>query len=306
MTAVRDGRETGLAGTDLMAMGVGVLAVSTSGPLIAATAVPALAIAFWRNALAAGVLVPVVLLRRREELRGLTRREWRLAAVAGLMLALHFAVWIPSVTLTSVATATALVATQPVWTALIAAARGAPVPPAVLVGIAVALTGALLLTGVDLRGDRDVIVGDVLALAGAVFAAAYVVAGAEVRRSVSTTTYTAICYAWTALLLLGVCLVGRQSLGGYEADDWLKLVGLTVGAQLLGHSMFSHVLRRASPTAVSLLILLEIPGAALIAWLVLDQRIPVLAVPAALLLVAGLAIVIRAGGRTAVPAIPVE
>src|SRR5687767_1635808 len=118
---------------------VALLAVSTSGPLIAAAAAPALAIAFWRNAMACVVLGPAVLLRRREELRRLNRREWRLALVAGTLLALHFATWVPALDYTTVASATALVATQPVWSALISRLRGETVARQVWWGIAVAM-----------------------------------------------------------------------------------------------------------------------------------------------------------------------
>ena len=290
--------------TDGLLLVVALAAVSTSGPLIAATAVPALAIAFWRNALAAVVLVPAVLLRRRSELRGLDRRERRLALTAGVLLALHFAVWIPSLRHTSVASATALVATQPVWSALLVRLRGGHVPGAMWTGIAVAVGGALLLTAADLQVSGEALVGDLMAAAGGAFAAGYLMVGSEVRRSVSTTTYTALCYATTALVLLPVCLVGRQALSGYDADDWLRLLALTAGAQLLGHSLFNVVLRSVSPTVVSTTILVEIPGAALIAALFLGQRPPLLALPAAALLVVGLALVIRSGSGG--PAVPVE
>lgn len=291
--------------TDALLLVVALGAVSTSGPLIAATAVPALAIAFWRNALAGAVLVPAMLLGCRRELRNLHRRERRLALLAGALLALHFAAWTPALSYTSVASATALVATQPVWAALIARLRGEQVERPVWAGIAVALCGVSLLAGADLQVSGRALVGDALALAGGVFAAAYMTAGSDVRRSVSTTTYTAVCYSTTAGLLLVVCLIGRQPLGGYDADDWLKLVALTVGAQLLGHSLFNLVLRSVSTTVVSLAILFEIPGAALVAAVFLGQRPPLLALPAAVLLVAGLAIVMRSGTR-AEPSIPVE
>ena len=292
---------------DLGVLVVALLAVSTSGPLIAATAVPALAIAFWRNAMASVVLAPVVLLRRRAELRALDRRERGLALLAGLLLALHFATWIPALSYTSVASATALVATQPVWSALIAKLRGEPVGARVWTGIAVAIAGALLLTGADLQVSSRALFGDGLAVVGGAFAAMYMTAGSEVRRSVTTTTYTALCYTTTALVLLVVCLVGGQSLHGYADVDWVKLVALTAGAQLLGHSLFNVVLKTTSPTVVSLSILFEIPGAALIAALfVKGQHVPLLAVPAAALLVTGLALVIRAGGRTTEPSVPVE
>jgi drug/metabolite transporter (DMT)-like permease len=289
---------------DLGILVVALLAVSTSGPLIAATAAPALAIAFWRNAMAGAVLTPVVLLRNRSELTGLSGRERRLALAAGLLLALHFATWIPAISYTSVASATALVATQPVWSALIGRARGERIGRQVWLGILISLSGALLLTGADLQVSGDALLGDALAIAGGVFAAGYMTVGSEVRRSVSTTTYTAVCYSTTALLLLVVCLVGGQSLSGYDGIDWLKLVGLTAGAQLLGHSLFNVVLRTTSPTVVSMSILFEIPGAAIIAALfVKDQHVPWLAVPSAALLVAGLALVIRSSTR---PSVPVE
>lgn len=288
---------------DATLMAVAIVAVSTSGPLIAATAAPALAIAFWRNAMASGVLLPVVLLRCRAELAGLDRRERRLAALAGVLLALHFATWIPALDYTSVASATALVATQPVWAALIARSRGVPVSRAVWIGIAVAMSGVVLLTGVDLQTSARALAGDLLALAGGVFAAAYVVAGGEVRRSVSTTTYTFLCYSTTALLLLVACVAGRQQLAGYDGETWLKLAALTAGAQLLGHSLFNRVLRSTSATVVSLAVLLEIPGAALIAAVFLGQTPPLLAIPAAVLLLAGLALVIRS---STTPSVPVE
>ena len=293
-------------GTDAVLVTIALFAVSTSGPLMAATAVPALAIAFWRNAMAAGVLLPVALLTCRDELRSLDRRERRWVLLAGLMLALHFATWVPSLSFTSVASATALVATQPVWAALLSGLRGAPVSRAVWAGIAVAVSGALLLTGVDLNVSGRALVGDLLALAGGAFAAAYMVAGSEVRRSVSTTTYTFLCYSTAALLLLVVCVAGRQQLAGYDTEAWLKLLAITAGAQLLGHSLFNVVLRSISPTVLSLTILLEIPGAALIAAVFLGQTPPLLALPAAVLLVAGLALVIRAGSRATTPSVPVE
>jgi drug/metabolite transporter (DMT)-like permease len=212
---------------------------------------------------------------------------------------------VPSLTFTSVASATALVATQPVWTALLSGLRGVPVGARTWTGVGLATAGAVLLAGVDLTVSSRALVGDGLALLGGLFAAAYVVVGGEVRRSVSTTTYTTLCYSTAAALLLVVCLVGRQPLSGYAAVDWLKLAGITLGAQLLGHSLFNVVLRRVSATVVSLLVLLEIPGAALIALVALGQVPPLLALPAAALLLAGLAVVIG-GSRRTEPAVPVE
>ena len=121
-------------------------------------------------------------------------------------------------------------------------AAGAQIPRRAWVGIGVALVGVLVLTGVDVSLDPAALVGDVLALLGAVFAAAYVSAGARVRQTVSTTSYTLLCYGVCAAVLLAACLVGGQQLGGYSAETWVELLALTAGAQLLGHSLINRVL----------------------------------------------------------------
>jgi drug/metabolite transporter (DMT)-like permease len=291
---------------DLAVLAVALCAVSTSGPIIAATAAPALAIAFWRNTMASVLLLPLVLTSRRAELRGLDRRERRLAVTAGLLLAAHFATWVPSIRYTTVSSATALVSTQPIWAALLARQAGLHVPRRAWLGIVIAVAGAGLVTGVDVTASGRALAGDLLAVAGGACAAAYMVAGNKVRQSVSTTTYTSICYLTTAVVLLMVCVLGRQSLAGYSGNAWLKLVALTIGAQLLGHSLFNRVLRTTSPTVASLAILLEVPGATLLAAVWLHQRPHVAAVPGLLLLLLGIGTVIAARDRSTPPAVPVE
>lgn len=281
------------------ALAVAVLAVSLSGPLIAYAAAPALAIAFWRNALAVGVLAPVAAATRRRELRRLaTRREGVVTVLAGVALAAHFGTWVPSVTLTSIATATALVATQPVWQGLIARLQGRRLPRVVWLGIGLAVAGAVAATGVDVTVSTQAVIGDLLAAFGALAAAVYTAAGERARATLSTTSYTTVCYAVCMVLLGAVCLVGGVPMAGYDVTAWLAIGGLVAGPQLLGHSMFSYSLRRVSATTVSVLILIEVPTAALIGWAWLGQLPPVWAWPGLALLVAGVTVVVL-GGRGA-------
>jgi drug/metabolite transporter (DMT)-like permease len=277
-----------------LALVVAVLAVSSSAPLIAFAAAPALAIAFWRNALATVALTPISLGPRRDELRRvLGRRDALLFCVlAGVALAAHFATWMPSVQLGSVATATALVATQPVWQGLIAAAQGRRPSTAGWLGIALAVAGAAWATGVDVSVSGRAVLSDVLALLGAIAVAVYTALGERARAELSTTTYTWICYGSCAVVLLAVCLIGRVSLGGYDAHTWLAILAVVAGAQLLGHSMFSYALQRAPATTVSVLALLEVPGATLIAWLWLGQRPRPAGLPGLVLLLLGVAVVV--------------
>jgi len=290
-----------------LALCVAVLAVSSSGPLIAFAAAPALAIAFWRNGISTVLLAPIAGIRRRDELRALWRPDRRRillgCVLAGVFLAAHFGTWVPSVKLTAVADATALGATQPVWQGLIALGQGRRLARITWIGIAIAVLGAFATTGADFAVSPRAVVGDLLAVVGGLAAAAYTACGERVRAEVSTFGYTTICYSVCAVLLLGACVVGGVRLHGYPATTWLAIVGLVAGAQMLGHSMFNYALHRISATTVSVLILLEVPGAGLLAWLWLGQVPPARALPGLILLLAGVVVVVL-GARRPLPEPP--
>jgi drug/metabolite transporter (DMT)-like permease len=273
-------------------MAVGVLAVSLSGPLMAVMAVPPLAIAFWRNGCATVALAPAATLRRREELTALGGRTVALVLASGAALALHFATWVTSLTLTSVASATAIVCLQIAWVVGWQLIVGERFNAGVVVGLVLAFTGVLVVSGVDLRLSTDAVIGDVLALVGGAAAAAYMLIGARARQSLSTTMYTFLCYGSCSLLLLVACLVAGQDLAGYPRSQWALLLLVTLTAQLLGHSVFNHLLATTSPVVVSLALLLEVPGAALLAAVILAQVPPWEAVIGLAVMVAGMALVI--------------
>lgn len=287
---------------DVPVLALAVLGVGTSGPLIAATRAQPLAIAMWRNALGAAVLTPFALLRHRDELRALRRAEWLTALLSGLTLGLHFATWTPSLSMTSVASATAFAATQPIFAAVIARLRGEHVAARAWVGIVVAFLGVVALSGVDLHLSLRAFLGDLSALTAAVFAAVYMTLGAKVRQTVSLTPYTSICYGTASVTLVLLAFATGQSLLGFSGDAWVKILALTAGAQLLGHTLFNRALKTTSPTVVSVVILLEVPIAALIAALWLGQVPSLWALPGALLILAGLVAISTAGAAAAEPA----
>jgi drug/metabolite transporter (DMT)-like permease len=284
-------------GTDLALLAVAVAGVSMSAPLSAAITAPALAIAFWRNAMAVGLLSPVAWWRHRGELRRMGRLALTLSTGAGVALALHFGLWLPSLTMTSVAASTALVSTTPIWTTLILRLLGHRPPALVWAGTALGVCGVLILIGIDMSTDARALAGDALALAAGLAGAVYLLLGAEVRRTATTTAYTYVCYSTTALLLLAACLVSGSALGGYDGRSWLEIAALTVVAQLLGHSLLNRVVRGLGPSTTSTAMLLETPGATLIAALWLGQTPPAAAYPALVVILAGLALVVLADVR---------
>jgi drug/metabolite transporter (DMT)-like permease len=284
--------------TDVGLIAFAVLMLSTSGPLIrwAAGGAPSMAIAMWRNALACAVLVPWALLTRRREFARMSRREWLLCVSSGFVLAAHFATWVPSISFTTVASSTALVALQPVWAALLARVAGDRIPRAGWIGIGIAVAGAVALSGVDFSVSGRAVWGDVLATVGGMLSGAYVAIGGRVRQTVSTTAYTSVCYLTAAATLAVVCVAGHQPMTGFRPSAWVAIGALTLGPQLLGHSVFNHVLKTTSPTFVSLAILFEVAGAAVLAGLFFSEWPSLAAIPAAALIIAGIVIVVR-GGR---------
>jgi drug/metabolite transporter (DMT)-like permease len=280
---------------DLFLLAVAVAGISMSAPLTALVTAPFLAIAFWRNAGGAAVLVPVLIGRERATLRGVRPADLRSSAVAGLFLAAHFSAWLPSLSMTTVAASTALVTTTPIWTALVARISGVLLPRAVWAGLVLAMVGVALIAGVDVSVSLRALAGDGLALLGAVCAAGYVLIGARARQRLATSAYTVVCYSVCAAAVAVAAVLARVPLAGFSARDWLLIAAITVCAQLLGHTLLNLVLSSVGPTVVSLAILLEVPGALIVALILLGQTPPLLALPGLLAVVVGVGLVVRAG-----------
>ncbi|MBT2533451.1 DMT family transporter [Arthrobacter sp. ISL-48] len=275
---------------------LGVLGVASSGPLIAATlgatTVGPLAIAFWRNAIGAAVMASPTLIRGPRQFGRTTRREFRWSLLAAVALALHFACFITSLQLTSVAAATALVCLQSGWIAVFQLLRGTRHRWQVLAGLGMAFGGVVAITGFDMGSSSGALMGDLLAVAGGALAGVYTLAGGRARQSMSLGMYTTLCYGMCTALVALLALFSGQPLVGFDAAGWLGIAAVTICAQLVGHTAFNHLLATMSPLLVSMIILLEIPGAALLAALFLHETLPAGTYAGLALILAGLAVVV--------------
>jgi drug/metabolite transporter (DMT)-like permease len=250
---------------------VGVVAVSFSAVLVRLADAPGLAQAFYRCAFAAAVVLPIGVVRHAGAYRSLSRARWGLAVLSGLFLAGHFATWIPSLSYTSVAASTVIVTTQPLWVALFGGIAGERTSRRAMVGITVALVGTLVITGGDLGGGGRALVGDLLALAGAVCAAVYVLVGRKLRQELSVIVYTSIVYTTAAVALAGCMAASGTRFAGYPAKTWLLFVLMTIGPQFLGHSVFNYVLGHVEASVVAIAVMAEPVGATLLAMAILGE-----------------------------------
>ncbi len=274
--------------------------ISLSAPLIAGTAAPGLAIAFWRTAAAAAVLAVALAVSasRSPPRRARTSGPGGWCSVlAGVCLAGHFGTWIPSLGLTTVAASIALVSTQPLWSAVATRLRGVRVPAAVWAGVILAIAGVVLLGGHDLHASVDVWRGDLLALAGGLCGAGYVILGERARRTVDAARYNLIaCTAAAGALGLAAACSGT-SLTGFSARAWLMIAAVTLCGQLLGHGLLNQALKALDATTVSTVALLEVPAATALAALFLQQYPPWSVLLSALLIGTGSTLVIRCRRR---------
>ncbi|MFE2595681.1 DMT family transporter [Streptomyces sp. NPDC059396] len=290
------------------AMVVTVVSISATAPLTAAGSASPLAMAFWRNCLGFAVLGPFLLLLRRREVvrvargeRALLRREqWRplvFGFLAATALALHFAAFMTSTRLTSVAMSTALVATQPVWQALIAAGQGARTSRRTWAGLTLSVVGAAAAAGLDIESGGTALLGDLLALAGALAQAGYTALSERSRADVSTPLYSTFTSLVCGMELLVVCWLADIPLTGFDRATQWSLLGLLVLPQLLGLGALNFALGRTSATTMSILLLLETPVAALTAWWLMGQHIKLATIPGLLLIIVGVTIVLTSSNE---------
>lgn len=247
----------------------GILAISTAAVLIRQAAAPALVIAAWRLTVAAAVLLPFELARtrRRPPLESL-----RWCALSGLFLAVHFATWIASLSYTSVASSVVLVTTNPIFVGL--ASRWLlkePLSRRTAWGIAVAFGGAVVVGWGDFGAGKAPLLGDALALAGALAASAYLIAGRAARRRLGAGAYAAWTYSFAAALLLAAALGLGLPLAPYPAATVRALVLLALVPQLVGHTALNWALGHLPAATVAVVILGEPVGAGLLAFALLGE-----------------------------------
>ncbi len=284
-----------------LVLGIGVVVVSFAAILIRfahAEGASSLAIAAVRLTVAAAVLAPFAWLRAGGEMLRLRPREIRLCILSGVLLAAHFWTWITSLEHTSVASSTALVTTNPLWVALASAVflRERPGRAAVA-GIVLTLVGSVFIFAADagrIPGpEASPMLGNALALAGAISASGYLLVGRALRARVSLTAYIWLAYSTAAVLLFAAAMMTGVSFMSLPSAAWMFMVSLALGPQLIGHTTFNWALRRLTATFVAVAILGEPVGAAILAWLFFEEGFTALQVIGFVLLLAGIFVAAR-------------
>ena len=204
-------------------------------------------------------------------------RPWLFSLGAGLFLAIHFACWITSLSYTSIAASTALVTTNPVWTALLAWLWWGERPTRTMtIGIAIALLGSLFVSFADAASTTvasQPLLGNGLALAGSWAATLYLLLGREAqRRGLEIGSHVVLTYTAAAVVLLPLPPLLGVGYGGYSATVYLCMALMGLFPQTIGHTSFNWAVRWISPTLVTLTILAEPVGSSVLGILVFREN----------------------------------
>ena len=289
-----------------IAIGFGILAVSTASLFIrnAQVHAPSLVIAAWRLILATLILAPIAFTRHRSELRRLRLGDLALAALSGFFLALHFAAWISSLEYTTVASSVVLVTTTPLWVALLSPlVLKEPLTRPILIGMGLTLIGGIVIglsdacswneqglscpSFLEMVGGKAFF-GDFLALTGAWMAAGYLLIGRRLRVKMSLVAYIFLVYGVSAVILALIMVAAGQSLWGYPPGAYLWFALLALIPQLLGHSTFNWALGYLPAAYVSITLLGEPVGSAILAYFFLNETPTVVKIFGAILILAGI------------------
>lgn len=285
--------------TSSIMLAIGIAAVSTASILIryAQVEAPSLVIATYRMAIASLVLAPVAWRTHRTELRSMSNAEWWWAIASGVFLAVHFAAWITSLEYTSVASSVVLVTTSPLWVAV--AGRlflRERLSRSVIFGLILAVAGGTVIGLSDALQESGSapLLGNVLALVGAITVAGYWLIGRRLRGRLSLVPYVTVVYSTAAAVLLMMTTAVHESLTGYPPVIYLLFLLLALVPQLIGHSSFNWALARLPAVFVAVATLGEPIGSATLAYLFLGETPTLLKISGAAFILTGIALTLFA------------
>ncbi len=259
----------------LIALLAGALGIAFSPIFVRLSELGPTATAFWRVAFA----VPALAVWMRMEPSGgprarrpSTRSDYLRLTAVGLFFAGDLASWHWSIKYTSVANATLLANFAPIFVApvswLLFKER---FTRTFVLGLVLAITGAVVLMGQSVRLSMDALFGDALGLVTAMFYAGYILTVGRLRSEFSTATIMTWSGVVTALALLPLAILSGENLVAGTAFGWTMLLGLALFSHAGGQSLIAYALAHLPASFSSVSLLLQPAAAAVLAWALLGE-----------------------------------
>jgi drug/metabolite transporter (DMT)-like permease len=205
----------------------------------------------------------------------------------GIVLAIHFATWITSLGLTSVASSVLFVHIDPIFVALVSHFYlNERIQTGTTIGIGLAFFGATILAYGDASISKASLLGDLLALIGAVMLGIYILAGRRLRQKFDLVSYVTPVYASSTITLMIASLASGTSLWPYPPREIFLFFVIALVPMIFGHTVYNWTLKWLSASLVSISLLGEPVGATILAYVILNE------VPTQLTLIGGVLILL--------------
>ncbi|WP_422122837.1 DMT family transporter [Planococcus sp. X10-3] len=251
---------------------VGVISVAMSAIFVKMTTADSGVTAFYRMLFSILIMSPLFFLKYTHEMKKLSKRDWVFTSIAGIFLAFHFILWFESLNYTSVASSTVLVTLQPLFafagTYFFFKER---LSVKTIVSALIAIGGSVLIAYGDFKISGAALFGDILALIACALITAYLLFGQDVRKRLSLMTYTFVVYGVSTITLFFYIIIKGESFGPYPPQEWMWFLLLALIPNLFGHTLFNWALKWVSTNVISIAILFEPIGAAILAFFILGE-----------------------------------
>lgn len=254
---------------------VGVFFTSLSSIIIRLSQAPSLVISFYRMLFTILLLLIPVMMKERESLKSIKKKDFILCALSGIFLALHFATWIASISMTTISNSTILVSCSPIFVSLANFfILKEKFTSKIFIGISMSLIGTIIIAIGSTGGSTSsMMVGNILAFMGAIFVAGYLVIGGIVRKNVSAGAYVFIVYSVSVIVLFFMCLISDTPIYPYSPKEFILFLALAIFCSILGHTVYNYLMKFISATLISISTLCE-PIFASILALIIFKEIP--------------------------------
>jgi drug/metabolite transporter (DMT)-like permease len=274
---------------------VGIVAISFSSIFVKWSEADVAVIAMYRLYLTNLLLLPFAWKYRRE-LFSLTRKQWLLLGASGVMLGLHFLLWMASLRLTTVASSTVILTLEPVMVMLGSYwIYKSKANSAMLAGMGIAIIGSIMIGAGDFSLSGDALAGDVLSFFGTVAVAAHMLIGKGLRESVGAFAYNFWVFFIAASALALYNVGAGNPFTGYSSNEWGLFLLLAIVPTLFGHYLFNWLLKYMNATAVSMSVLGEPVISSLLAWVLLKEALTGYQLIAGVFILSGVWLFIRRG-----------
>lgn len=253
---------------------IGAVGISFSAIFFRWSTAPTFVLILYRALYVMLILLPVVLSQHREELRQITKKQLLLCAASGICMAGNMVAYFTALQYTSIASAVVLVDLDVLFVAFaMLLFFRQKLSRRAWMSIALALFGSVVIATADTTVGSNPLLGDALALLGAIFIASNTMIGSVCRRNMANSVYTFFVHVFVALSMLAVVLVTGTPLVGHAPVNFATALGMAVCCTLLGHSIFSWGLKYLSPAFISMVKLIE-PVISTILALTLFTEVP--------------------------------